>query len=242
MSYVHLGVALIQPAQGPRTTRTGTKPFKGFGLIGKLLDALIPYSVVLLTLYHFVYLRPHPHFVRDPASGVQRKMSIWETWKTSGYVLKAALLSFPTSCGSVTAALLLISTKDLAAAPCLQDSNNLILFVTAAVYPPFFGVITSWGLQDLGRYIEAGCLLSLGIMLYQGFQAWGFLTMLPLRTGLDTAAGDDYEDNDWGYGQVLAIFAWLPTLIDLIYWCLRIAYGGGKGTFDIAWSMDRVPL
>ena len=62
--------------------------------------------------------------------------------------------------------------------------------------------------------------------------------MLLLRTGLKTVAGAKYDDDDWGYGQVLAIFVWLPTLLDLIHWYWPLAVIEGRGAFDAAWSMD----
>lgn len=66
--------------------------------------------------------------------------------------------------------------------------------------------------------------------------------MLSLRTGLKTAVGAKYDDDDWGYGQVLAIFVWLPTLLDLIRWYWLRVVIKGRGAFDAAWSMDGARL
>jgi hypothetical protein len=44
--------------------------------------------------------------------------------------------------------------------------------------------------------------------------AFGVLWML--RTQLGTVAGDTYQDNDWGFGQVAAVAAWLPTVVEMV--------------------------
>lgn len=35
------------------------------------------------------------------------------------------------------------------------------------------------------------------------------------RSKFGAAVGDAFEDNEWGLGQILAIFTWIPTLVDL---------------------------
>lgn len=37
------------------------------------------------------------------------------------------------------------------------------------------------------------------------------------RSKFGAAVGDAFEDNEWGLGQILAIFTWIPTLVDLAY-------------------------
>ncbi|KEZ41796.1 hypothetical protein SAPIO_CDS6784 [Scedosporium apiospermum] len=35
-------------------------------------------------------------------------------------------------------------------------------------------------------------------------------------------AVDGYEDDEWGFGQVLAVFAWAPTLTEWTLWLFRV--------------------
>jgi hypothetical protein len=44
--------------------------------------------------------------------------------------------------------------------------------------------------------------------------AFGILWVL--RTQLGTVAGNTYRDNDWGFGQVAAVAAWLPTVVEIV--------------------------
>jgi len=41
--------------------------------------------------------------------------------------------------------------------------------------------------------------------------------MEKLRNIMKTIAGDDFEDNQWGFGQIIALFLWVPLIFQLIY-------------------------
>ena len=110
-------------------------------------------------------------------------------------------------------------------------------FGVLALMVPFWAIdalITLDMIRSRGNYKMTGSLLCLFLILYQVFQVWSFSTMLSLRTGLKTAVGAKYDDDDWGYGQVLAIFVWLPTLLDLIRWYWLRVVIKGRGAFDAA--------
>ena len=37
-----------------------------------------------------------------------------------------------------------------------------------------------------------------------------------------TFAKEDYSDDEWGFGQILAVFVWLPTLVEAVVWISRV--------------------
>jgi len=44
-------------------------------------------------------------------------------------------------------------------------------------------------------------------------------------------AVDGYEDDEWGFGQVLAVFAWAPTLTEWTLWLFRVTIRYREGTY-----------
>jgi len=44
-------------------------------------------------------------------------------------------------------------------------------------------------------------------------------------------AVDGYEDDEWGFGQVLAVFAWAPTLTEWTLWLFRVTIRHREGTY-----------
>jgi hypothetical protein len=55
------------------------------------------------------------------------------------------------------------------------------------------------------------------ILMWLAFGALWFL-----RTQLGTIAGDTYQDDQWGFGQVIAVAAWLPSLVDIVREVFRV--------------------
>ncbi|KAH8900515.1 hypothetical protein GQ53DRAFT_776313 [Thozetella sp. PMI_491] len=52
---------------------------------------------------------------------------------------------------------------------------------------------------------------SFGAMLWGHSQSWR------LRSYLITVARGDFEDNQWGFGQVAAMFTWVPIALEAVY-------------------------
>ena len=94
--------------------------------------------------------------------------------------------------------------------------------------------------RDARKMQGAGVMfiIIIGLALCQGFQIFGFVVLLVIRAQLSAATGDDYEDNQWGYGQILAVFVWLPTIIDLMRWIYSTAIGKRKGAFNEVKSLE----
>lgn len=140
-------------------------------------------------------------------------------------------------------AVIVLATQDGPIDTCQRVNILFILFLAVGV--PYWALDTLLELEKIqsrGDHKIIGSRLCLFLILYQGCQVWSFSTMLSLRTGLKTAVGAKYDDDDWGYGQVLAIFVWLPTLLDLIRWYWLRVVIKGRGAFDAAWSMDGARL
>jgi len=55
-----------------------------------------------------------------------------------------------------------------------------------------------------------------------------------LRNIMKTVAGDDFEDNEWGFGQVIALFLWLPLILQYFYAGIRFS----KGTKETTTASD----
>jgi hypothetical protein len=53
-------------------------------------------------------------------------------------------------------------------------------------------------------------LLSLGLSIGSLYCA---VQMSRKRDAMKSISGDDFEDNEWGFGQVIAIFLWVPLLL-----------------------------
>ncbi|KAM0253655.1 hypothetical protein ACHAQJ_007167 [Trichoderma viride] len=46
---------------------------------------------------------------------------------------------------------------------------------------------------------------------------WGLVKLWGQRSELIEVAGPDFEDNEWGFGQVAALFTWLPIPVEISY-------------------------
>ncbi|KAK0761620.1 hypothetical protein N5P37_006573 [Trichoderma harzianum] len=46
---------------------------------------------------------------------------------------------------------------------------------------------------------------------------WGLVKLWGQRGELIKVAGPDFEDNEWGFGQVAALFTWLPIPVEISY-------------------------
>jgi len=57
------------------------------------------------------------------------------------------------------------------------------------------------------------------IIAFYGFAStWAlFGIFLDLRERIKNAAGDSYQENQWGFGQVLAVGTWAPVIIEFFY-------------------------
>jgi hypothetical protein len=40
------------------------------------------------------------------------------------------------------------------------------------------------------------------------------------RRIMKAITGADFQDNEWGFGQVIAIFLWVPLLVQTLYWAI----------------------
>ncbi|KAM7183607.1 hypothetical protein V8F33_013482 [Rhypophila sp. PSN 637] len=51
---------------------------------------------------------------------------------------------------------------------------------------------------------------------------WGFFRLRDIQTSLALAVGGNYEGNDWGFGQVMAIAIFFPVLTEMLFvWARR---------------------
>ncbi|UKZ80087.1 hypothetical protein TrVFT333_007852 [Trichoderma virens FT-333] len=46
---------------------------------------------------------------------------------------------------------------------------------------------------------------------------WGLVKLWGQRSELIKVAGPEFEDNEWGFGQVAALFTWLPIPVEISY-------------------------
>ncbi len=72
-----------------------------------------------------------------------------------------------------------------------------------------FVLVFPWANSLLCLGFVAGMLFSLGHMQAN-------------RTAIKTLAGPEFEDNKWGFGQVVALFIWIPSSVNVVYWFLRL--------------------
>ena len=49
--------------------------------------------------------------------------------------------------------------------------------------------------------------------------------LVGVRNGLAALMGADWEDNKWGFGQVLAVFMWMPSLCEVGFWMVIAIIG-----------------
>ncbi|KAK4207099.1 hypothetical protein QBC37DRAFT_433990 [Rhypophila decipiens] len=45
--------------------------------------------------------------------------------------------------------------------------------------------------------------------------------LLRMRAQMQALAGDEYEDNDWGFGQITAVMTWVPVVQETLFSILR---------------------
>ena len=50
---------------------------------------------------------------------------------------------------------------------------------------------------------------------------WGFWRIRTLQTQLSMTTGREYEGNDWGFGQVMAITIFVPVAVEMIFAAMR---------------------
>ncbi|ROT34630.1 hypothetical protein SODALDRAFT_329494 [Sodiomyces alkalinus F11] len=78
---------------------------------------------------------------------------------------------------------------------------------------------TFFGSNSTRRWLLAyGIVSGYSLCVSQALQlGWLF----DYRTQARDVAGEEYEDNEWGFGQVLAVFSWAPTLMECGYWFIK---------------------
>lgn len=68
-------------------------------------------------------------------------------------------------------------------------------------------------------------MLNLGILLPSVLAWFAFALFIDLRAEAVVLAGRIVKENEWGFGQDLAIFTWLPTLLGFVsMWRGRILF------------------
>jgi hypothetical protein len=101
-----------------------------------------------------------------------------------------------------------------------------LLIIPGAILLLFSGTMASLALLERLR-IYKNCSfpnlpfdISLGwiIALYGFGSTWTlFAIFVDLRQRIQNAAGDSYQENQWGFGQVLAVGSWAPVIIEFLY-------------------------
>ncbi|KAL1835671.1 hypothetical protein VTJ49DRAFT_6254 [Mycothermus thermophilus] len=51
---------------------------------------------------------------------------------------------------------------------------------------------------------------------------WGFWRLRTLQMQLTQATGENYEGDDWGFGQVMAVTVFVPVLVEIVFQTVRI--------------------
>lgn len=90
------------------------------------------------------------------------------------------------------------------------------------VYPPKWplaGIITPEKSDKsmLWRWVHLG-MVFLGLATM--WVAFGVLWML--RTEMSGLTGESYQENEWGFGQIVAVVAWLPTAVDIVWEMVKL--------------------
>jgi hypothetical protein len=42
------------------------------------------------------------------------------------------------------------------------------------------------------------------------------------RSDLRFIVGAEYQDDEWGFGQVIAVFLWIPLCFKIMYFAMRV--------------------
>lgn len=85
----------------------------------------------------------------------------------------------------------------------------LACFVVPAV---FYGLYMILSGQEDWRYLNLPVSLAFAIaMLVE------LVELERLRNIMKAVAGEDFQDNEWGFGQVIALFLWMPLIIQYFY-------------------------
>lgn len=58
---------------------------------------------------------------------------------------------------------------------------------------------------------------------FAGAASYGLYEMERKRRLLQSAATENFRDNEWGIGQILAIFAWLPCCVAILVFTIRVS-------------------
>jgi magnesium-transporting ATPase (P-type) len=60
------------------------------------------------------------------------------------------------------------------------------------------------------------------------------------RAVIKSLAGPDFEDDKWGFGQVVAVFVWIPLAFNITVWIIQLLCAEkGQYSFQIAITHDR---
>lgn len=51
-------------------------------------------------------------------------------------------------------------------------------------------------------------------------QIWSVLRIQQQQKALASTVGEKFTDNEWGFGQFLAVFVWLPVLVEFVYYLM----------------------
>ncbi|ERF77026.1 hypothetical protein EPUS_07932 [Endocarpon pusillum Z07020] len=121
----------------------------------------------------------------------------------------------------------------LASDGCAQESTDYDV-ITPILYPPWavaviavVGTVGFW-LQSLKRKFQRRpshqvlfqILMSLWVLLI-GLMIAGMVTGLVMmwrqRNHLHSVAGEQFEDDDWGFGQIAALFIWAPIPVEIFF-------------------------
>ncbi|KAF6803977.1 hypothetical protein CMUS01_14963 [Colletotrichum musicola] len=97
----------------------------------------------------------------------------------------------------------------------------------------------SWPLEGIlcrGTSSESKLLrwFYIGMLLLGLSMMWvAFVVLWMLRTGMAAFTNESYEENDWGFGQIVAVVAWLPTVVAIVWEIVEsVQEGGWKRLID----------
>lgn len=121
----------------------------------------------------------------------------------------------------------------LASDGCAQESTDYDV-ITPILYPPWAvaiiavaGTVGFW-LQPLKEKFRSRkahqvlfqMLMTLWVLLI-GLMIAGMVTGLVMmwrqRNHLHSVAGEQFEDDDWGFGQIAALFIWAPIPVEILF-------------------------
>lgn len=121
----------------------------------------------------------------------------------------------------------------LASDGCAQQSTDFDV-ITPVWYPWWAGIILTIGgmagfwlqslkskFQDsqahmvLFKVLMSAWALLIGLLI--AGMATGLAMMWRQRNHLHSVAGADFEDDDWGFGQIAALFIWAPIPVEILF-------------------------